>query len=298
MKKYIILLLMILTITIQETKATDQLDFLTLNGLTYREIIGENLFDDTNNLIKNGNFKDDISYWDTGSTTTLFDNDYGSLHIYSEFNGFDYPFFIYQNDIETLTHFYYYNLDYKSTIDSDIYCMLVQQGGNNRYTYANSGLINDDTYHNFSGTYTIHTTGDFIVFNIYTYNSTIGLKSFESWIDNVMVFDLTEIFGMGNIPTVMDFEKVIDYYKNIENNTQPLLNVDTDVRVNNPLSIMMQLRDSMLEGGILADKVLTWVTVPVFEIKGIPFSIIGVSLPTVMFGLMGFALIKKFVPLA
>jgi hypothetical protein len=173
-------------------------DTIAYGSLTYRDIFGGDDFGGDNNLIENGDFSNGTTGWvvndlDNINTTNGF---YGETNlvgdrIYSPY---------YTSDIGNKIYLY---VGYISISGSSQYTSLIRRGSTKQlYSlgYAPS------TYNDLSLIYTNDVTSGNIIFYPHTVSSTTGTVSLK----DVMLYDLTSIFGAGNEPTLAEFDELLE----------------------------------------------------------------------------------------
>jgi hypothetical protein len=285
-----------------ETKGFDALDIVAWDTFTYRDIF------EGNNLIQNGNFDNDDMHFNTHNSSNeliITDNQlliYQNglerlLPYYRSWNGTDYVGF-YQS------HTYYLQYDFKinydinrienyvrtepplglnfDVIDSRNYSTYV------RYFYLDNEVHYESEYLRFEPKY------DYVDYNLIMY------------LDNIYLYDLTEIFDGTTIPSEDQFSRMLTYYnENLDSHV-----FDDTVSDINPLTIfdkifeMVTKEDGFL--GVALDFLYTPIQIGLpssglfnfssdFSLTITPMTILAGNM---LYTLMALALIKRFIPLA
>lgn len=205
----LILIISLGTVNIVDTYTIHSIDNV-INGydLTYRDVFGDSLYGEgKTNLIENGDFSldnnidgkpDNWNCWDLPSGYEYLEGKFKLITI--ENNGSQQGL---QSFYTYINHKYYFSLD----IDS------INITLNNRF----KPIVNDITLFsiNSEGKYSniITATKD------YQYNPILRIYNYDNVngdyvvIDNVILYDLTSIFGSGNEPTLEKFEEMLSYYE-------------------------------------------------------------------------------------
>lgn len=195
-------------------------DNITVEGYesyTYRDIFGDSLFGEgKTNLIESGGFEDLTGWNSTYSSTELIDG-----RAYNTASGETTNRGILQTTgivFETFDyHIYYVSADVET---DNIKCIRLRT-----YIRNNIGLdtvieINDPIINNvykMSGIYDIQDTGyEYSYIRIeHAYDSLEETIDSSVYIDNVLTYNLTDIFGSGNEPSIEEFESMLEEYERI-----------------------------------------------------------------------------------
>lgn len=298
-KIYILLLTTVLIFNIQSVGATSILDMKKINGLTYKEIVGADLWISsgnaiTNNLVRNGNFENNTIGWSiVDSSYTYVEN--GKLRVKTDGTS------AYQGASQDRSNF-------QTTVNDKLYIYYEVEkiGAQGEIGFQAEGNVYKN---NNSEEWEKGQVSDIFITN--DNDGYLYIKRYYStsdfYTDNVVILNLTDIFGFGNEPTdTKQLDEMVAYYidndVSILNDTddynQSILEIDTEAKDGNPIDIFQEIQDLLYTGGRLSDITLNIMTTPILEFGNYEISILGMIGPSVIISLMGFALIKKFVPLA
>jgi lipoprotein signal peptidase len=190
------------------------------------------------NLIINGDYTDGINNWIIGGTGSSISVSDGVAQIYGRYNGFS----VYHNANIISGHIYYYRFKCKN-IDAGITAALavLKSGfGNGRDiiqedTYFN--LINVSTYNLVS--FIVTANANYTTFNLHEMSSSVIQSALY---DDVMVIDLSTVFGAGNEPSKEKCDLIFaDYWEgskkiyipNIKITSPEMLTILTNMTNNN-----------------------------------------------------------------
>lgn len=194
-----------------QDRRIETIDTVTYNDLTYRDIFGDSLFGTgKTNLIDNGDMNS-LDNWKNGfvnnSLITLYNNKL-KIEAITE-NGY----YGYQKVTQTvytpiLNHNYYISFDWESNYNTQAGFTLYQSSQIKYYSnvtpysyiYYNDVLVYDRLSFYYYMSSSSFNVGDYIL------------------MDNVLVYDLTDIFGVGQEPILEEFESMLDIYKDMQEN--------------------------------------------------------------------------------
>lgn len=216
-------------------------------NLTYRDVFGDSLFGTgKTNLVENG---DDFSLgWSLGNATGSVTNGVYSFTATALYGRLQQQF------STVLNNSYYIN----ARVKSDSSLVRLVPSGINSAGVSHSGSGN---YEILSGIFT-NTTGSSAYIQISDFRTT-GWTQID--VDYVMVYNLTDIFGAGNEPSIEDFEEMLAYYQGVAEYepiiTYPKYNLngveDTDDYVKIFRDYNNRLQNDILSVNVIIENILT-----------------------------------------
>lgn len=184
-----------------------------------------------NQLIKNGNFENTDNWIFTNADSYSVEDNVLTLVVTRQYGS---PLLQYVLDFEPY-HYYYMSLDFKQDVQGGYTDVCLSQNASNRQSFFSIQTSSSDFIHYSKISQVNNTTINALLISNFSANITQTM-----YIKNIMLIDLTKMYGTGNEPNLNDFETQfpLEYYEYNQGELLMVHEVETTTTINETSNIV------------------------------------------------------------